>query len=227
MSQKIFIIIFITLFIFISSLKDEKKSEYDSFNNTKGKKNQNSSNSENDLAFFENPYLILRVAPWTKFEVIQKKFSKISAKYSAHNKTNSKRYQEMKKAFITLEKEYEKNNREDKTFFSVLKKTFKTLLFYEGIMLTLIFITWFVYEFNAFAGVLVAVFVAIDNIIPHWFDTMLSQYVVSLIVGTLIYFNQYLLPWICPSKNDNSDNSSSSSGHSGGIRRRRFEKVEF
>jgi hypothetical protein len=180
-----------------------------------------------DLGFFENPYLILRVAPWTKFEVIQKKFSKISAKYIAYNKTNSKRYIEMKKAFKILEKEYEKNNRVDKTFFSVLKKTFKTLLFYEGIMLTLIFITWFVYEFNAFAGMLVAVFVAIDNIIPHWFDTMLSQYIVSLILGTLIYFNQYFLSFICPNKNDNSDNSSSSSEYSGGIRRRRFEKIEF
>ena len=233
MAQKIIILITITitLFLIISSSKydDKKGNESNSFNNTKNEKKDNSSNSENEGVYLDNPYLILQVAPWTKFEVIKKEYAKIKSKYIAQEKTNTKKFKKIKRAFEFLEKEYEKNNHEDKTFFSVLIGAFKTLLFYEGIMLLLLLITWFIYKFNTYAGVLVGTFVAIDNIIPHWFDTMLTQYIVSLILGTIIYFNKYFFPFLRKKKDEDNDddNDTNNNTSNGGVKRRRFEKVEF
>lgn len=235
MSKKLFFIlflIFITLFIIISP-KDKKKNDYNAYNNTKNKKKGNSSHysdsEEEDSPFTENPYLILQIPPWTKFEDIQKRFITISAKAIAQNKTNTKKFKKMKNAYKVLEKEYEKNNKKEKTFFGVLMTTIKRILLYEFIMLGIVFITWFIYKFNTYAGVLVAAFVTIDNLIPHWFNTMITQYIVSFIFGTILYFNEFFCPFLCKKKGKEEDNQTHNNGNSnssGSRKRRRFEKIE-
>lgn len=235
MSKKLFFIlllIFLTLFVIISP-KDKKKNNYNTYNNTKNKKKGNSSHysdsEDEDSPFNENPYLILQIPPWTKFEDIQKRFITISSKAIAHNKTNTKKFKKIKNAYKALEKEYDKNNHKEKSFFGVLMDTIKSILFYEFIMLGIVFITWFIYKFNTYAGVLVAAFVTIDNLIPHWFNTMITQYIVSFIFGTILYFNEFFCPFLCKkkSKEDNSQSNSNSNSNSNGIRkRRRFEKIE-
>ena len=91
-------------------------------------------------------------------------------------------------------------------------------------MLLLLFVSWFVYKFNTYAALLVVTFVTIDNLIPHWFSTMFTQYIVSFILGTIIYFKDFLCAFISNKKVDN--NNSNNNGNAGSGRRRRIEKIE-
>ena len=183
---------------------------------------RNKSSDEDDL-YVSNPYTILRISPWTKFEDVKKRYEKLKEKAYISNKQNSKRFKLITKAYDEIYETYKKNNYTDKTFFDVLWETIKNIFIYEIAMLTILFITWFVYKFNTYAALLVVSFVAIDNIIPHWFGTMFTQYIVSFIVGTILYFNEYFCAFICGKKNKGNNNTYNNveQGH-----RRRFVKYE-
>ena len=214
MSHKIFIfLLFILILTFIVSSNKENENMYNSETN----------NKDDDL--IGNPYFILKVPPWAKFKDVRKRYNKLKEKAELKKKTNTKVYKKIEKAFKILEEEYIKNDYKDKTFFEVLFNTFKNIFFYELIMLVLLFITWFIYKFNTYAALLVVVFVTIDNLIPHWFSTMFTQYVVSFLLGTILYFREYFYPFIC-GKKENSNDFNENTNNGGSFKRRRFEKIE-
>ena len=188
--------------------------------------------SAEEEEFTTNPYMIFKLPPWTKFEVIKKKYEDLQKKAIALNKTHTHKYKLLKKAYDKIYEEYKDNNYQDETFFSILKKTIKNIFTYEFIVLFLLFVTWFVYKFNTYAAYLVGAFVAIDNIIPHWFGTMLTQYIVSFIFGTVLYFRNYVYFFICSKKdkqkgNNNSSNQNISNNNGHRLIRKRFEKIEI
>ena len=213
MSHKIFIfLLFILILTFIVSSNKENENMYNSETN----------NKDDDL--IGNPYFILKVPPWAKFKDVRKRYNKLKEKAELKKKTNTKMYKKIEKAFKILEEEHIKNDYKDKTFFEVLFNTFKNIFFYELIMLVLLFITWFIYKFNTYAALLVVAFVTIDNLIPHWFGYMITQYIVSFLLGTIIYFRGFFLSIIYgDKKTDNNNNDNTYTGH---VERRIFVKIE-
>lgn len=173
--------------------------------------------------FSQNPYLILQIPPWSKFEDVEKKYNKLKDKAEAKNRINTKKFKLYQQAYKAIKKEYKNNNYKEKSFIGVLFKAFKKIIFYELVMLTFLFLSWFVYQFNTYAALLVVTFVAIDNIIPHWFNSMLIQYIVSFILGTIIYFKDYFLG---NNKKGNNDNNRDNKDGDGVRQRRRFKKIE-
>ena len=204
-------IIILNLVVLISTIKFEY--------------NYNKYNSEGEESFSGNPYLILRVAPWAKFKDIENRYTRLKDRAEAQNTIYSKRFKLYTYAYEKIKSEYEKNNYKDKSFFGVLKTAFRNILIYELIMLGMLLLSWFIYKFNKFGAWLVMTFVTIDNFIPHWFNTMFTQYIVSFVIGTIIYFREYLYPFICGSKNNNENNNTNINTRN--VRkRRRFEKIE-
>ena len=206
-------IIFLNLVVIISTIKYEKNYNYNSYN------------SEGEESFSGNPYLILRVAPWAKFKDIENRYTRLKDRAEAQNTIYSKRFKLYTYAYEKIKSDYEKNNYKDKSFFGVLKTAFRNILIYELIMLGMLLLSWFIYKFNKFAAWLVMTFVTIDNLIPHWFNTMLTQYIVSFVIGIIIYFREYLYPFICDSKNNNENNNTNINTRNA-RKRRRFEKIE-
>ena len=207
-------IIILNLVVIIFTIKFEKNF------------NHNSYNSKGEESFSGNPYLILRVAPWAKFKDIENRYTRLKDRAEAQNTIYSKRFKLYTYAYEKIKSEYEKNNYKDKSFFGVLKTAFRNILIYELIMLGMLLLSWFVYKFNKFAAWLVMTFVTIDNLIPHWFNTMFTQYIVSFVIGTIIYFREYLYPFICGSKNNNENNNTNNSNTGNARKRKRFEKIE-
>ena len=222
MSKKLFsllsfILIILTFILVSSTTNDENENKNFHF---KMKMNKNS--GDDDL-YVSNPYTVLRIPPWTKFEDVKKRYEKIKDKAYNSNKQNSKRFKLITKAYDEIYETYKKNNYKDISFFEVLWETIKNIFIYEIAMLSILFITWFVYKFNTYAAVLVMSFVAIDNIIPHWFGTMIAQYIFSFIVGTFLYFNDYIRAFIFGKKNEVNNNNNNVEQVN---RRRRFVKYE-
>ena len=224
MSIKLFIFL---LFILISSfiiISSNEENGNENGKNKKNKKSQKENNINENNNFIGNPYLFLRVPPWSKFEDVKKRFNHLKEKAIFQKKTNTNNYNKLKKAYEKIEEEYITSGYKEKTFFGVLINTFWNIFIYEFLMIVLLFITWFVYKFNTYAALLVVVFVTIDNLIPHWFGTMLTQYIVSFLLGTIIYFRGFFLSFIYgENKNNTNDNENTNNGH---VKRRRFEKIE-
>ena len=230
MSQKKYFFLLLILFISfieILSFKQNKDDLNQKNSYKKNNKRRDNTSSDNENSYFGNPYFILKIPPWSKFKDIKKRYIKLRETAKANNKINSDEFQKYKKAYRSLEEEYEKNEYKENTFFGVLFNTIKNIILYELVMLFLLLISWLVYKFNKYAALLVVTFVTIDNIIPHWFSTMFTQYIVSFILGTIIYFKDFFYSFIFNKKVDDNDNNINSNNNIGGGRkRRRFVKVE-
>ena len=154
----------------------------------KDNRNSKSGNDINLSDFIQaNPYLILHIPPWEKYEIIKKKFERLTEKYQNLDRINTLKYEKIYNAFVKIKAEHEKNNFNDKSFYDVLKDTLKNIIYYESIMVIIIISTWIFVKFNSFISYQITVFIAIDNIIPHWFESIIIQYIVSFLLGTLIY----------------------------------------
>ena len=225
MSQKKYLILLLFLFISFNKIFSIEQNENDlnkKYSYKKNSKRKNNTSSKKEKSY-SNPYLILKIPPWSKFKDIKKRYQILREKTRAYNTKNSIEFEEYRKAYRLLEEEFENNEYQEKTFLGVLITTIKHIIYYELIMLFLLFVSWFVYTFNKYAALLVVTFVTIDNIIPHWFSTMFTQYIISFILGTIIYFKDFLCAFICNKRIDDSNNN----GNIDGVRkRRRFEKIE-
>ena len=226
MSQKKYYILLLVLFIsFVNILSIEQNENDLNQKHSYKQNNKRKYNTSSGDSYSGNPYFVLKIPPWSKFKDIKKRYQALRDKAKEHNRINSNEFQEYRKAYRALEEEYEKNEYQEKTFFGVLFTTITNIICYELIMLLLLFVSWFVYKFNTYAALLVVTFVTIDNLIPHWFSTMFTQYIVSFILGTIIYFKDFLCAFLCNKKVDNN-NSNNNGNTGGGRRRRRIEKVE-
>ena len=223
MSKTFFFFLLIIILNLLQIIFSQNENEEEkNFNYKKSKNKRYSNTNSTDSEGSGNPYLILRLPPWSKFEDVEKRYIKLRDRAEAHNTLRSKNFKLVTYAYEKIKKEYEKNNYKDKSFFGVLIQTFKNIFIYEVIMLGFLLVTWFIYKFNTYAAWLVVTFVAIDNLIPHWFNTMFTQYIISFILGTIIYFRQYFYPFICGNKSNKENNNSGI----GQRKRRRFEKIE-
>ena len=105
-----------------------------------------------------------------------------------------------------------------------MKTTFANLFFYEFIIFVALFLPWVIIKFNTFVALLVATFVSIDSVIPHWFPNVVYQLCFTFVIALIIYFRSYFLPG---KKNEEQNNENTNMNNNTGRRiRRRFEKVE-
>ena len=206
----LFIILFISFINLIFSFNEENTN--------------NGNDRELDFSKEPNPYLVLRVPQWTKFKEIKKRFKKIKEKMKEENKLNSMEFKKYKTAFNQIEKIYIDNNHKDKTFLDIIKITIKNIIIYESFIFIVLFLSWAIYKFNTFAALLVATFICIDNVIPHWFSNIILQYIFSFLLALIIYFRDYLLPGKKIDEENNENNVSNN--NTSGKRRRRFQKIE-
>ena len=217
MKAKIFVlilIIFISLLSLVSSFNEENHNNY-----------QNENGNENDFSKESNPYVVFGVPPWTKFEDIKKKYSKIKEKMKQKNQIHSMEFKRYKMAYEQIKKIYKDNDEKDKTFLDVLITTIKHIFWYEFIIFAGLFLSWAIYTFNTFAALLVGTFICIDNLIPHWFSNSMYQYIFSFILTLIIYFRNYL--FCGKKKNDENDNNNETNvDKSGKRKRKRFSKIE-
>ena len=165
----------------------------------KNHKNENKTNSTDDEIFPQNPYLIFQLPPWSKFEDVENKCTQLK------NKENDKdKLKILNEAFNKIKDEYIKNDKKEKTIFTVIKKAILNTIYYELILGAILLFTWLLYRLNRYGVWLVISYVAVDKIIPHWFETMSMQYFTSFILGTVLYLRGYILRFICPSKKNSS-----------------------
>lgn len=187
-------------------------------------KNNNYGNKTEEINFFEsNPYQILGIPPWTKFEHIEKRYNKLKEKFESKNKLKSEEFKAYKEAYKRIKKEYEENGGKEKTFFGVIKNSFKKLFLYELILFAVLFLSWTIYKFSSFAAFLVIVCVSVNNLIPHFFSDMTIQYIFSFCLAIFLYFGNSLL---CKNKEDKSEDDGHREKRNGTRIRRRFEKFE-
>lgn len=187
---------------------------------------ENNAQNEIDFAKEPNPYLVLGVPPWTKYKDIKKRYKKLTEKMRQKKEENSFQYKRYQTAFEQIKKIYKDNNYKDKTFFDVLKTTIGNIFLYEFIIFAILSLSWAIYKFNTFAALLVATFISVDNVIPHWFSNQLYQYIFSFILTLVIYFRKYFLGG---GKNEEKNEEGSNNNNDepkGKKRRRRFEKIE-
>ena len=173
-------------------------------------KYENKSNSTDDTEIFpQNPYLTLHLPPWSRFDDVKKKYTELFEKESDADKLKV-----LTQAYDKIKDEYIKNNKKEKTIFTVIKTAIWNTGYYEIVLGAVLLLTWLLYKLNRYGVWLVISYVAVDKIIPHWFDTMSMQYIASFIIGTVLYLRSYILNFICPTKKDNSG------------KKKRIEKIE-
>ena len=180
---------------------------------------------DKDFSREANPYLVFGVPPWTKFKDVKKRYKKITQTMKQKNMLDSMQYKRYKIAYEELEQRYRKNNYKDKSFFDVIITTIKNIFFYEIIFFAILFLSWSIYTFNTFAALLVATFISVDSIIPHWFSNFIVQCCFSFILTLIIYFRDYFFHGK-KNNEDNNDNENINSNISGKRKRIRFEKIE-
>lgn len=223
MKTKILLIISITLINIVLSSNEENI--YNTYNDYNRYNNYEEPKEDKDFSRESNPYLVFGVPPWTKFKDVKKRYKKIKEKMKQKNLLNSLQFQRYKRAFEEIEQAYRKNDFKDKNFFDVIKTTIKNIFYYEFLIFAILFVSWAIYKFNTFAALLVATFVSVDNIIPHWFPNGIWQYSFSCILTLIIYFRDYFLNGK-KKEEENKDNENINSNNSGKRKRRRFEKIE-
>ena len=180
------ILIFL-LYILLISKTIQKDHKYE---------NKTKTNSTNDTEIFpQNPYLTLQLPPWSKFSDVEAKYTKLKEKESDLNKLKL-----LNQAYDKIKDEYVKNDKKEKTIFTVIKKAIFNTIYYELILGAILLFTWLLYKLNKYGAWLVVAYVCVDKIIPHWFETMSMQYLVSFILGTVLYLRDYILNFFCPPK---------------------------
>ena len=216
MENKLF---FFSLLIFFLNLE----LSYQKNNNNNNYNDNDKINVKESSNLFEsNPYLVLGIPPWTKYESVKKRYKKLKERFKSKNKINSLEFKSYKEAYERITKDFEENNYQDKSFLGVVKATIKKLFIYELILFAFLFFTWAIYRFSSFATFLVIVFVSVDNIIPHLFSSISVQYIFSFCLAIFLYFGNSLF---CKSKED-KDNDDNAMSNGKKRTRRRFEKYE-
>ena len=85
-------------------------------------KNNNYGNKTEEINFFEsNPYQILGIPPWTKFEHIKKRYNKLKEKFESKNKLKSEEFKAYKEAYKRIKKNTKKMVAKKKHFLELLK----------------------------------------------------------------------------------------------------------
>lgn len=137
--------------------------------------------------YTKNPYRILHVAPWSKFADITKSYQALYDDF--HNGNYGINMTEVEEAYQYLKEQYEEKG--ERTFSGLMYELGYTILFYICIFGIVYGFTWLLYKiqvwFSGFVFWEVVGFMLIERFIPHYFDQMTTQYVVSFILGIVLY----------------------------------------
>lgn len=137
--------------------------------------------------YTKNAYRILRVAPWSNFEDITKRFQAIYDDF--HNGNYAINMTETEEAYQYLKEQYELKG--ERTMQGILYEWVYNIFFYICIFGIVYGFTWLLYKiqvwFSGFVFWEVVGFMIIERFIPHYFDQMTTQYIVSFILGIVLY----------------------------------------
>jgi hypothetical protein len=165
--------------------------------------------------YIDNPYRVLRLPPWSTMEDIKKKYNELVKKYHPDkNKENSgnkakfiyiqKAYERLKKQrkLEKLEKENNPDFEDDEVFgdnpflnavFDVIK-TISLFVVFWGFLYYL-----FTWSYRFFILIwspvlyMMATFLFIDRLFPHYFKNSGAQYLFSFFIGLVIIFRHKLI----------------------------------
>ena len=185
MNKIYFFIFFIFSFYSILSKKindDDDDFEFEfSFDNKKKKI---------ETIHYPNPYHIFHVAPWSSISKFTDAYMELKKKY-LNDKTPEgiKKLNEIELAYKKIKKDFDEGN--NKSIYYTITNTIFSFLFYLVIIYFLYFLSWLGYKIQGLQTIFIyqiIAFIIIGNFIPHYFDYISIQYIVSIIFGLLLYF---------------------------------------
>ena len=140
--------------------------------------------------FYQNPYRILGIEPWSSFEKIKEVYhKKILETHPDKIKGKTKEFIEIQNAYQNI-KEYRKNNK-NITLKNIISKTFK-----DTFLICIIFIIFYLFSFlsykiqsKLFKPLIIQIitFNFLNIFIPHWFNNYIHQCLNAFIIGIVIY----------------------------------------
>ena len=164
-----------------------------------------------NLEYFNNPYRVLGIAPWSSMKKIRKKYTELAKKKHPDKSAtgNREEFEIIQKAFDQIKKERKESeeNEEDISFSYVIRNTISKVLHIEIIFAIIYSISHIIYKFQSMVYVplfyMVLSFTIITNIFPHFFKEELIEYIACAIIGYLLYtrHKKYFR------KNENSENN--------------------
>ena len=145
--------------------------------------------------YFQNPYRILGLSPWTSMKNIKKKYNELVKKKhpDRSNTGNREEFELIQKAFEKIKKDRKENEEieDDINFSYVIKSTISKLINIEIIFLALYTAAYIIYKFQSMIYVplfyMIISFTIIDNLFVHYFHEELIEYIVCLIIGFFLY----------------------------------------
>ena len=140
--------------------------------------------------FYQNPYRILGIEPWSSIEKIKEVYhKKILETHPDKIKGKTKEFIEIQNAYQNI-KEYRKKHK-NISLKKIISKTFK-----DTFMICIIFIIFYFFSFlsykiqsKIFKPLIIQIitFNFFNIFIPHWFNNYFHQYLNAFFIGIVIY----------------------------------------
>ena len=176
--------IFSFCFIFSKTINDDNDDDIEfefSFNNKKKK---------SESIHYPNPYHIFHVAPWSSLSKFTDAYMKLKKEYlNDITPEGKKKLNDIELAYKKIKKDFEEGK--NKNFYYTITNAIISFIFYLIIIYFLYFLSWLGYKIQGLGTIFIyqiIAFILIGNFIPHYFDFISIQYIVSIIFGLFLYF---------------------------------------
>ena len=156
-------------------------------------------NSNEDLEIFaDNPYHVLKIAPWSSMETIKKKYNELVKKFHPDKKFgSSEKFRKIQSAYEKV-KDLRKNDEESEPYGILVNLFIEFLTYYFVYLLVFICLYYFFYglfkffEYTWRLYVCMGIsFLFIDKFFTHLFSEIGNQYLFSIMLGFfLMYFRK-------------------------------------
>ncbi|MCQ2819828.1 MAG: hypothetical protein MJ252_21395, partial [archaeon] len=137
-------------------------------------------------------FRILKIPPWSKKREIQAKYKKLQKLYSSSNKQKEK--EELEKAYKFLKDKFKDGSLKERTFYEVVLLGFKDLIILEAIFGGAYLLSKLIYMFQEYFSKFILFqiisFLVISRFFPHYFDDELIQYLISFVLGLVLFFRR-------------------------------------
>lgn len=151
-----------------------------------------------------NPYRVLGISPFSSMNKIKKRYRELVKKYHPDkNKGHAEQFRLIQKSFEEIKKKRSDDDSDiDITFGALVKETIKDILLAEFFFALFYGVAYVCYTFSnwtlKFFAYQMISFTFFENVLPHFFNNILEQYAISLIVGLMLYGQNYLFKFIWP-----------------------------
>jgi len=140
--------------------------------------------------FYQNPYRILGIEPWSSIEKIKEVYhKKILETHPDKIKGKTKEFIEIQNAYQNI-KEYRKKHK-NISLKKIIYKTFKDTFITCVIFIIFYFFSFLSYKIQSklFKPLIIQIitFNFFDTFIPHWFNNYFHQYLNAFFIGIVIY----------------------------------------